>query len=168
MRALFTSILIMAAVAGPSLCSGQHSGHSGHASHQSGDSAFRALQARGQRVMGVDQYTSTHTFELLPDGGRIELVRDTVDSVGARSIREHLRDVARRLAAGDFSLSEVVHAKEIPGARVLSDRRTHVKYEYRELPRGGEIRILTKDAKAVAAVHDFLNFQKHEHHPPGR
>jgi hypothetical protein len=168
MRALFTSFLIMAAVAGPSLCLGQHSGHSGHVSHQSGDSAFRTLQARGQRVMGVDQYTSTHKFELLPDGGRIELVRDTVDSVGTRAIRDHLQDVARRLSAGDFSLSEAVHAREIPGGRVLADRRTHVKYEYREVHRGAEVRIVTKDPKAIAAVHRFLNFQKSEHHPPKR
>ncbi|MGH7129185.1 MAG: hypothetical protein ACREIV_11505, partial [Planctomycetaceae bacterium] len=40
------------------------------------DSTFADLQSRGHAAMGVDQYTSTHFFQPLPDGGRIELQRD--------------------------------------------------------------------------------------------
>src|SRR6478672_9598741 len=48
------------------------------------DSAFAAVQKRGAAVMGVDQYTSAHVFEDLPDGGRIVLERkDTTDSAGS-------------------------------------------------------------------------------------
>jgi len=32
------------------------------------DADFAAMQERGQMVMGVDQYTSAHIFEDLPDG----------------------------------------------------------------------------------------------------
>jgi len=32
---------------------------------------FSAMQARGEHVMGVNQYTSAHVFEDLPDGGRV-------------------------------------------------------------------------------------------------
>jgi hypothetical protein len=39
----------------------------------SGDAKFVALQQRGESAMGVDQYTSQHVFEPLPDGGRIVL-----------------------------------------------------------------------------------------------
>jgi hypothetical protein len=63
------------------------------------DTGFAALQRRGQMVMGVDQYTSQHTFDLLPDGGRIVLVRAATDSVGVRKIREHLADIVRSFAA---------------------------------------------------------------------
>src|ERR1041384_4807062 len=47
----------------------------------SGESAkdkndFAAMQARGEHVMGVDQYTSAHVFEDLPDGRRVGLDRD--------------------------------------------------------------------------------------------
>jgi len=31
------------------------------------------MQSRGAHVMGVDQYTSAHVFEDLPDGGRVVL-----------------------------------------------------------------------------------------------
>ena len=51
------------------------------------DTAFAAMQSRGQMAMGVDQYTSTHTFDALPDGGRIELLRDVADTLGIRQIR---------------------------------------------------------------------------------
>jgi hypothetical protein len=43
--------------------------HDDHAHrHAREDSAFRAMQARGLVVMGVDQYTSIHRFDALPDG----------------------------------------------------------------------------------------------------
>src|SRR2546427_4413458 len=41
------------------------------------DSAYAAMQSRGKMVMGVNQYTSAHVFEDLPDGGRVVLDRDT-------------------------------------------------------------------------------------------
>ena len=143
----------------------------GHAEHthdttrraQRGDSAFAALQARGGRVMGVDQYTSTHRFEPLADGGRIELQRDGDDSAGVATIRAHLRGVAGAFARGDFSASAAVHARAVPGTRVMAARRARIGYTYRDLPRGGEVRILTRDPTAVRAVHEFLAFQRREH-----
>ncbi len=134
------------------------------ARHQSqSDTTFRALQLRGARVMGVDQYTSLHRFEALPDGGRIELVRDVDDSAGVRVIREHLRTVADQFAAGDFSASAMVHAREVPGTAVMRARRQSIRYEFRPLPRGGEVRITTRDPLALRAIHEFLAFQRADH-----
>ncbi|HKN66465.1 MAG TPA: hypothetical protein VJW73_09320, partial [Gemmatimonadaceae bacterium] len=56
------------------------------------DSAFASMQERGKMAMGVDQYTSTHHFDALPDGGRIELQRDVDDSAGVARIRAHIRE----------------------------------------------------------------------------
>lgn len=138
-----------------------HPGHAGAASRT--DSAFRALQKRGAGVMGVDQYTSSHKFEATPDGGRIELVRQVDDSVGTHTIREHLRTVAHQFAAGDFSASAAVHAREVPGTSVMRARRTAIRYEVRPLPRGGELRIMTRDPDALRAIHEFLAFQRADH-----
>ena len=55
-----------------------------HGGEPKADSRFAQVQARGQVAMGVDQYTSHHIFEPLPDGGRIVLQRDSVDSAGGR------------------------------------------------------------------------------------
>src|SRR5687767_10003309 len=80
------------------------------------DSAFAALQERGEQAMGVDQYTSTHIFDALPDGGRIELQRDVDDSAGVATIRQHLAHIAKAFGAGDFSTPAFVHLQDVPGA----------------------------------------------------
>ena len=72
--------------------------------------------------MGVDQYTSEHVFEPLPDGGRIVLQRKEPDSAGELAIREHMYTIAKAFAAGDFTLPGVVHAmKDVPGAAEMRE-----------------------------------------------
>jgi hypothetical protein len=127
------------------------------------DSAHHALQLRGKVIMGVDQYTSTHVFEDLPDGGRIELQRDVDDVEGARAIRRHLRTIAEAFKSGDFTAPTLVHMKEVPGTSVMAAQRKAIRYQFRELRRGGELRIRTTDAAAIAAIHEFLAFQRAEH-----
>jgi hypothetical protein len=134
------------------------------AGRERSDSAFRALQSRGKQVMGVDQYSSSHVFEDFEDGGRVVLQRDVDDTAGTRVIREHMRDVAKRFTAGDFSLSEAVHDDHaIPGVETMRKVRTAIRYAYRDLPRGGEVRITTSDSRAVEAIHQFLAFQRSDH-----
>ena len=58
------------------------------------DRAFAGVQERGRVAMGVDQYTSSHRFEPLPDGGRIVLRRDVDDPAGVARIREHMSYIA--------------------------------------------------------------------------
>jgi hypothetical protein len=137
------------------------------------DSLFAAVQERGAVAMGVDQYTSAHVFEPLPDGGRIVLQRDRVDSAGTATIRAHMEDIAVRFARGDFSLPGFVHAQEVPGTVVMAARRAVIRYQADTLPRGAEVRIRTDDPTALAAVHQFLAFQARDHraashsaHPP--
>lgn len=128
------------------------------------DTAFAAVQARGRIAMGVDQYTSAHRFDALDDGGRIELQRDPADTAGVRTIRMHLQEIARAFAAGNFETPGFVHDREVPGVRVLRARRERIRYEFRPLPGGGEVRIATRDPDAVNAVHEFLAFQRKDHH----
>jgi hypothetical protein len=154
-----------------------HADHAGHAAHaQAGsahaggaaDSAFAGVQARGRIVMGVDQYTSTHCFDALPDGGRIELQRDADDPDGVATIRRHLREIAGAFARGDFGAPAAVHVREVPGAAVMAAKRGVITYTYRDLPRGGEVRIRTADPEALRAVHEFLAFQRSDHRAGGR
>src|SRR5206468_7304139 len=59
----------------------------GESARRHSDSAFAAMQARGQAVMGVDQYASAHVFEDLGDGGRIVLDADNPsDAAGIGAI----------------------------------------------------------------------------------
>ena len=127
------------------------------------DTSFVSLQERGESAMGVDQYTSAHRFEPLPDGGRIELQRDTADAAGVETIRAHMRDIADRFSRGDFAIPGFVHARDVPGTRVMADRKAQITYEMRELPSGAEVRIRAADPVAIAAVHEFLAFQRTDH-----
>jgi hypothetical protein len=128
------------------------------------DSAFAAVQSRGEQVMGVDQYTSTHIFEPLADGGRIALERDGPDSAGAVQIRRHLKQVAAAFEAADFSQPGVVHAQKVPGTDVMAAKRAAIRYTVESLPLGAALRLRTEDSAAVRAIHDFLAFQRQEHH----
>jgi len=140
--------------------------HTGHAGGNP-DSTFGALQMRGEMAMGVDQYTSTHKFDALPDGGRIELQRDVDDSAGVVQIRAHLQGIATAFKSGDFSTPAFVHMRQVPGTEVMAAKRAAISYTYRELPRGGELRIVTKDPNALKAIHEFLKFQREDHHAGG-
>jgi hypothetical protein len=133
-----------------------------------GDTSFAATQMRGRSVMGVDQYTSTHVFEDLPDGGRIVLDRDdTTDTAGVSAIRAHMREIATAFQKGDFTKPFQVHAQTVPGTEVMTARRALLSYEAVDRPLGAEVRIRTNDSAAVAAVHAFLAFQRSAHHAAG-
>ena len=122
------------------------------------------MQQRGQSAMGVDQYASSHVFEALPDGGRIVLRMNEADSTGERVIREHMRAIATAFGAGNFSIPGQVHAMPIvPGTEVMSRLRSHISYRAADVPHGGEVRLTTRNPEAVAAIHDFLAFQRSDH-----
>ena len=170
-RPLLLSVLLVALPeALPAQHTHEHAGHAAHhppAAHTPHDSAFSALQARGHQAMGVDQYTSTHRFDALPDGGRIELQRDADDPEGVATIRAHLRSIAKAFSRGEFGTPAFVHGQAVPGTEVMAARRAAIRYEYRDLPRGGEVRISTADAEALAAIHAFMAFQRGDHRAGG-
>ena len=132
------------------------------------DSAFAAVQSRGAMVMGVDQYTSAHVFEDLPDGGRIVLERkDARDSAGVATIRAHMRTIADAFSRGDFSAPGMVHMTKVPGTEVMAAKRGVIRYTANDRPAGGEVRLTTSDTTAIRAIHEFLAFQRMDHRAAG-
>ena len=127
------------------------------------DSGYAGVQGRSRVAMGVDQYTSTHLFQPLPDGGRIELQRDTADSAGQEQIVEHMGEIAAAFHAGDFRVPGFVHARQVPGTDVMAVRRTEISYVVESLPRGAAVRLTTRDSSALQAIHAFLAFQRQDH-----
>jgi hypothetical protein len=164
MRPYSPAVLLLAVL---TACSSRPPGDAEDAAHVLSDSEFTELQARGEVTMGVDQYTSTHLFDDLPDGGRIELQRNEQDPTGVEQIRQHLQHIARAFAAGDFSDPASVHGHEMPGTAVMAQKKDVITYSYAPLPRGGEVRITTRDPDAVRATHAFLAAQRGEHRAGG-
>src|SRR5947209_4085976 len=85
-----------------------------------------AMQARGKQAMGVDQYASTHKFDDLAMGGRIELQSDRDDSVAVSTIRQHMHDIATAFKTGDFSTPAFVHMKTVPGTADMARLRAKI------------------------------------------
>jgi hypothetical protein len=128
------------------------------------DSSFASLQQRGETAMGVNQYTSQHAFESLPTGGRIVLQREEPDSVGEAAIRAHMRTIANAFGSGNFAVPGFVHAtSEVPGTPVMKELKAEITYTPRDMPRGAEVVISTRNPRAVSAIHDFLAFQRMDH-----
>ena len=129
----------------------------------SADSAFALVQSRGRSAMGVDQYASEHSFESLPDGGRITLSRMVDDASGVQQIRAHMREIADSFRQGDFAVPGFVHDRAVPGTAVMRARRSLITYAPDTAPGGGQLRIQSKDPAAIAAIHEFLAFQRLDH-----
>ena len=139
-----------------------------HEAHMGGsagatDSGFAAVQARGARGMGVDQYTSTHTFEPRADGGRITLRRDVDDAAGVEQIRTHMKTIADAFAAGNFTTPDFVHARTVPGTDIMAAKRAAISYRAAPIPYGAELIMTTRDSAAIDAIHRFLAFQRSDH-----
>jgi hypothetical protein len=163
-RAIAVSFgMVLAALPLTPLIAQDHAAHHPAAPAATSDSAFRALQARGAGTMGVDQYASRHRFEELPDGGRIELQMREADSNAVAAIRAHLRKTVAEFRAGVFAAPEATHAMVVPGTVVMAAKKDAIRYDYRDLPQGGEIRIATRDTEALQAVREFLAFQRSDH-----
>ncbi len=123
------------------------------------------LKHRGAAAMGFDQDKTTHHFLLFEDGGAIDIsVKDAADTANRDAIRAHLPHIAQMFTAGNFEVPMFVHdSKAVPGAAVLGAKAAEITYTYAETVRGGRVDIVTTDAAALKALHEFLRFQINDH-----
>jgi hypothetical protein len=122
------------------------------------------LKKRGAATMGFDQDRATHHFLLARDGGTIRVEAATISDGATRdAIRAHLREVAAAFADGDFRAPVATHGGMPPGAATMQAFRATLRYVFDERPGGGDVRIVTADAQALAGVHEFLRYQIREH-----
>jgi hypothetical protein len=120
--------------------------------------------ARGEKAMGFDQAKTAHHFYLYEDGGAIQVtVNDRKDKVNRQAIQSHLPQISRMFAAGDFSTPHFVHAQNVPGVDAMTRLKDRIAYAYEDLADGGRVRISTRHARALLAIHQFLRFQIEDH-----
>ena len=125
------------------------------------------LKKHGAAAMGFDQDAARHEFKIEPDGGSIAVdVKDAADLTTRDAIRAHLREIADAFSKGDFSKPLQTHAEVPPGVPVMTDRKERITYSCADTPHGAIVRIRTRDAQALDAIHAFLNYQIREHRPP--
>ena len=119
---------------------------------------------RGDEVMGFSHEKSSHHFRLYPDGGAIEAeAKDAKDTASRDEIRSHFGHIAKLFAEGDFSAPMLIHAQNPPGTDGMKRLRNAIEYKLESTEKGARIRITTRDAEALRAVHEFLRFQIADH-----
>ena len=124
-----------------------------------------ALKRRGAEAMGFDQDATTHHFKLAPSGGSIEVtVKNEKDDATLAAVRNHVRTIAAAIARGDFDKPYQPHGEVPPGVPEMKRGSKRITYRYEDLAQGGAVRIETKDAATLAAIHQFLRYQITEHH----
>jgi hypothetical protein len=135
-----------------------------HEEHMKQMEKDEALKKRGAAAMGFDLDATSHHFTLTPSGGSIEVtVKNEEDVAMIAAVRSHLRSIAADFARGDFDKPFQTHAEIPPGVPEMQKRRQKITYRYVALPQGGAVRIDTKDARTLDAVHAFLRYQINEH-----
>jgi hypothetical protein len=78
-----------------------------------------------------------------------------------------MRESAAAFKAGNFHIPGFIVAQQVPGTTVMAGKRGAITYIAHDLPHGGEVRIISRDAQTLAAVHAFTAFQRQEHHVSG-
>ena len=105
-----------------------------------------------------------HHFSLREDGGVIRITaKDPRDETSLTVIRTGLQLMLKRVPSGDFSIPGLKPTPDAPGSAEMRRLIHHVAYSYQELKDGGYVYIITRDAQALSAVHQFLRFQITEH-----
>jgi hypothetical protein len=128
------------------------------------DDKHQGVVERGDHAMGFSHDKTKHHFRLYADGGAIEAdANDAQDTASRDAIRSHFAHIAKLFAAGDFEIPMLIHAQNPPGAETMKRLREAIHYKLENTERGGRIRIITKNAEALQAVHSFLRFQISDH-----
>ena len=126
--------------------------------------ALTSASAQHGPGMHFDQHAATHHFLLSANGGSIVIAgNDAADLTTLKMVREHLQDIAREFANGQFDSPMITHGEVPAGVPVMIAKKSLINYRYEERPAGGAVLVSTTDEKALKAIHDFLRYQIIEH-----
>ena len=132
--------------------------------HAQTDPHAAGVDHRGEHAMGFSLETTRHHFELLPDGGIIEVdVNDEKDTATRDEIRGHFVHIASMFSANNFEIPMFIHDTVPPGVPVMKEKSKAITYTLQQTPGGARIKIQTDDPEALKAVHEFLVFQIRDH-----
>jgi hypothetical protein len=122
------------------------------------------VDQRGEHAMGFSLETTKHHFELLSDGGIIEVdVKDEKDTTTRDQIRGHFVHITSMFSANDFDIPMFIHDTVPPGVPVMKEKSKAITYTLQPTPGGARIKIRTDNPEALKAIHEFLVFQIRDH-----
>ena len=118
----------------------------------------------GEKAMGFSHMKTKHQFILLKDGGAIQVkVNDSEDAESLSKVRKHLSEIPKMFSEGNFEHPIATHGKEPTGVPIMKKLKAEIEYKFEEIENGGRVRISTRNAEALDAIHNFLKFQIDDH-----
>ena len=66
-------------------------------------------------------------------------------------------------AEGNFRAPMLIHDQTPPGVPTLQRLKKQIAWSFEKIDKGGRVRVVTENAEARAAIHEFLRFQISDH-----
>jgi hypothetical protein len=141
------------------------SNESNHTRQSPTDMTMMKMMERGDIAMGFNQNKITHHFAATPDGGKIIITElNGSDKQTIDEIKNHTLDIQKEFSQGNFSRPFFIHARDVPGTKVMSDKKDLIKYDISGLRNGSILALTTNDKQLVDAINQFMKFQASQHH----
>lgn len=123
------------------------------------------MQQRMQEALPYDVNQTIATFSKTVHGGIQHVVVKSKDNTEQITrIQKHLMQMTERLRKGDFSLTESLHGKDMPGlAQLKTAKPDDISYKYKALENGGQIHYSSEYPQYVGALHEWFDAQASEH-----
>jgi hypothetical protein len=136
-----------------------------HPSSLSPISTAMSMMERGDIAMGFNQNKIVHNFNSTTNGGTIMITAlNTNDAVTIQQIKNHTLDIQKDFLKGNFSKPFFIHAEEVPGTKVMNEKKGLINYSIQNLKNGSILILDTRDDEVINAIHQFMNYQGNQHH----
>ena len=126
---------------------------------------MNVMTERGDIAMGFDQNKIVHKFVVTPFGGSIIITAlNSSDKQTIDQIKNHILDIQKEFSQGNFTKPFFIHEQEVPGTKVMSEKKDLIKYHISEIKNGSSLNLSANDKGLIDAIGQFMEFQALGHH----
>jgi hypothetical protein len=120
---------------------------------------------RGAQVMPFELAETTHVFTKTRNGLIQRVVaKEGADAAQTGLVRAHLREIRQQFLQGDYSGPAHIHGADMPGLKALQAAKPgQIAIDYRDVPKGAELRFRTVDPRLAKALHEWADAQLSDH-----
>jgi hypothetical protein len=162
LAAIPTTTTSVSAVVHEGLMAEHQDGNMTHGQDQS--AASTSMLERGDVAMGFNQSKISHQFKSTPTGGEILITAlNNSDTETIKQIKKHISIIQKEFSSGNFTKPFYIHAQDVPGTKLMGEKKDFIKYSINEIDNGATLILETKDKELVDAIHQFMIFQGTEH-----
>ena len=127
-------------------------------------SSMTSMLERGNIAMGFNQSKIMHHFVSTPTGGEINIVAlNSSDAKTIGEIRSHVIEIQKDFSEGNFSKPFYIHAQEVPGTKIMAEKKDLINYSVQPIKNGYKLVLTTSERELIAAIKQFMVFQASQH-----